>query len=205
MNNRENLRNIYLEKTGERYTKLSLCVWVKFDALNMLLFLINYFFLCITLECRSLLVFPLNLFHKKLQNLFILHILISFFFFRQISPSTPRERSDHSPTKMCVCVCLCMCQCIVQCVYVSLFCLKLFNIFSRKIRRRLDFFPQVRAISVFCLRSLHSFLFFWECFCLKASRLSDWFFFRGARSRRAFEMRCCVARLWPDFERFVRL
>lgn len=163
MNNRENLRNIYLEKTGERYTKLSLCVWVKFDALNMLLFLINYFFLCITLECRSLLVFPLNLFHKKLQNLFILHILISFFFFRQISPSTPRERSDHSPTKMCVC--LCMCQCIVQCVYVSLFCLKLF--FSRKIRRRLDFFLKCAQL-VFFVYVPYTVFFFLGVFLFKS-------------------------------------
>lgn len=131
----------------------------------MLLFLINYFFLCITLECRSLLVFPLNLFHKKLQNLFILHILISFFFFRQISPSTPRE--IRSFTDKNVCVCLCMCQCIVQCVYVSLFCLKLFNIFSRKIRRRLDFFLKCAQL-VFLFTFLTQFSFFLGVFLFKS-------------------------------------
>lgn len=63
--------------------------------------------------------------------------MLSFFFFL--------KRSDLSPTKMCFCVSVV--QCICGCV--CFFCLKLFNIFSRKIRCHLVFLPQVRAISFF--------------------------------------------------------
>lgn len=56
------------------------------------------------------------------------------------------------------CVCVCVVQC--KCVGVFVFCLKLFNIFSRKIRHHHSVLPQVRAISFFFLMVLFFFLTF---------------------------------------------
>lgn len=93
--------------------------------------------------------------------LFILHfnkfLFVKFFFFL--------KRSDLSPTNFFLCTCVSVVQC--KCVGVFAFCLKLFNIFSRKIRRHHSVLPQVRAISFFFLMVLFfSFLYFlsWECF-----------------------------------------
>lgn len=72
MNNRENLRNIYVWKKRERDTKLSLCeseIWC-FKHAFFFVSLITCFYLY-NPRTPFLLVFPLNLFHKKLQNLFV--------------------------------------------------------------------------------------------------------------------------------------